>query len=190
MADLPSSLPCARPSFVYWVNINIVRYNVVCINLKPWLPGCRVLPGRVAGLPGRCRVSAGLPGAAGCRGAAGVLPGCCRVLPGAARLCENVCTLPGPAGSCRVLPGAAGCCWVLPGCRVAGLPGQAVRLLRLPYSGPCCFPGTVRATPRGTLRVAHIPALHGLSFSRATSSSSVRGVCSSASGQHARHAVQ
>lgn len=32
-------------------------------HLEPWLPGCRVLPGRVAGLPGRCRVSAGLPGA-------------------------------------------------------------------------------------------------------------------------------
>eukprot|EP00964_Phaeocystis_antarctica_P031567 scaffold17855_cov52-Phaeocystis_antarctica.AAC.3 len=30
--------------------------------VEPWLPGCRVLPGRVAGLPGRCRVSAGLPG--------------------------------------------------------------------------------------------------------------------------------
>ena len=31
--------------------------------LEPWLPGCRVLPDRVAGLPGRCRVR--LPG---CRG--------------------------------------------------------------------------------------------------------------------------
>ena len=35
--------------------------------VEPWLPGCRVLPGRVAGLPGCCRVFAGLPG------------GCCRV---------------------------------------------------------------------------------------------------------------
>ena len=76
--------------------------------IEPWLPGCRVLPGRVAGLPGCCRVSAGLPGAAGCRGAAG----CCRVLPG----CEDVRPLSGAAGCCRVagLPGAAG----LPGCRV------------------------------------------------------------------------
>ena len=32
------------------------------LEVEPWLPGCRVLPGRVAGLPGRCRVSAGLPG--------------------------------------------------------------------------------------------------------------------------------
>ena len=95
--------------------------------LEPWLPGCRVLPGRVAGLPGCCRVSAGLPGAAGCRGAAGccrVLPGaagCCRVLPG----CEDVCPLSGAAGCCRVLPGCrvAGCC------RVAGLPGCAVGAL-------------------------------------------------------------
>jgi hypothetical protein len=58
--------------------------------LTPWLPGCRVLPGRVAGLPGCCRVFAGLPGCAGCR----VCRVCCRVT----------------AGCCRVLPGAAGCC--------------------------------------------------------------------------------
>ena len=69
------------------------------------------MPGRVAGLPGCCRVSAGLPGA-----------GCCRVLPGAAgccqavRMCVHFRVLPGAAGCCRVagLPGAAG----LPGCRV------------------------------------------------------------------------
>jgi hypothetical protein len=99
-------------------------------SVEPWLPGCRVLPGRVAGLPGCCRLFAGLPGAAGCRvcrvSAAGSAAGCCRVLPGA-------------AGCCRVLPGAARlrrcggtsrCCRVLPGaagCRVAGrLPGRAV----------------------------------------------------------------
>ena len=85
------------------------RFSLV----EPWLPGCRVLPGRVAGLPGRCRVSAGLPGAAGCRGAAG----CCRVLPG-------------------VLPGAAGCCQAVRTCVhfrvvVAGSsPGR--RRVRLP----------------------------------------------------------
>jgi hypothetical protein len=46
------------------------------------LPGCRVLPSRVAGLPGWCRGGAGVvPG--WCRGGAGV-PGRCRVLPGAA----------------------------------------------------------------------------------------------------------
>ena len=57
--------------------------------LEPWLPGCRVLPGRVAGLPGCCRVFAGLPGCAGCRVCrvcCRVTAGCCRGLPGAARL--------------------------------------------------------------------------------------------------------
>ena len=48
---------------------------------EPWLPGCRVLPGRVAGLPGCCRVFAGLPGLPGA-GFAGSAAGCCRVLPG------------------------------------------------------------------------------------------------------------
>ena len=47
--------------------------------VEPWLLGCRVLPGRVAGLPGRCRVGAGVPGAGCCRGAAGVLPGAARL---------------------------------------------------------------------------------------------------------------
>ena len=71
--------------------------------VEPWLLGCRVLPGRVAGLPGRCRVGVG--SVPGCRvpGAAGVLPGCCRVLPG----CEDVLmrSLPGAPGWCRVGPG-------------------------------------------------------------------------------------
>ena len=43
--------------------------------VEPWLPGCRVLPGRVAGCQG---VAGSVPG---CR-----VPGCCRVLPGAAGL--------------------------------------------------------------------------------------------------------
>ena len=56
--------------------------HTLTICFEPWLPGCRVLPGRVAGLPGCCRVSAGLPVSCRVPGAAG----CCRVLPGAARL--------------------------------------------------------------------------------------------------------
>ena len=97
--------------------------------IEPWLPGCRVLPDRVAGLPGCCRVSAGLPGAGCCRG----------VLPGALPGCEDVRTL--PSGCCRVLPGAAG----LPGCRVAGCCRVA---------GLCCR-GSCRAVCCLNCRIAH-----------------------------------
>jgi hypothetical protein len=73
-------------------------------DLSSGLPGCRVVPGQVAGLPGWCRGGAGVvPG--WCRGGAGVVPGC---------------RVPGAAGCCRV---AAGCCRV---CRVAGLPGTGL----------------------------------------------------------------
>ena len=103
---LPAAFPRSR-----CLSCLTLTHPLIVSRLEPWLPGCRVLPGRVAGLPGCCRVSAGLPGAGCCR----VLPGaagCCRVLPG----CEDVCPLSGAAGCCRVagLPGAAG----LPGCRV------------------------------------------------------------------------
>jgi hypothetical protein len=73
--------------------------------------------------PGWCRVpgwrrgGAGLPAAGYCR----VLPGAAGLLPG----CEGVRALPGAAGCCRGV--LAGCCRVLPGCRVAGLPGRAVK---------------------------------------------------------------
>ena len=106
-------------------------------------PGCRVAGccrvARVAGLPGCCRVFAGLPGAAGCRVCRVCCRVCCRVLPGAAGSAAGCCrVLPGAAGCCQaetmwghfqVLPGAAGCCRVagLPGCQFAGrLPGRAV----------------------------------------------------------------
>jgi hypothetical protein len=95
-------------------------------DLSSGLPGCRVVPGQVAGLPGWCRGGAGVvPG--WCRGGAGVVPGWCRGGAG----------VPG-AGCCRVLPGS---CRVLPGlsgCRVAGnrVAGSGCR-------GSCrdCFPG-------------------------------------------------
>ena len=102
---------------------------LLCI--EPWLPGCGVLPGRVAGY---CRV---LPGVAGSRGAAGrgAAGGAAGVLPGvllgcqAVRTCGHLQVLPGAAGSCRQLPGPAG---VLPGpagsCRVVAGSLPRVRL--------------------------------------------------------------
>jgi hypothetical protein len=61
----------------------LTRWGKTCAKhpIEPWLPGCRVLPGRVAGLPGCCRVFARLPGLPGA-GFAGSAAGCCRVLPG------------------------------------------------------------------------------------------------------------
>ena len=80
-------------------------------NLEPWLPGCRVLPGRV--------------GQAGCRVGAGTVPGCrvpvrCRVQPGA-------------AGCCWVLPQAVRMC-----CHFQVLPGAArLPVCRVRLSGSC-----------------------------------------------------
>ena len=100
---------------------------LLCI--EPWLPGCGVLPGRVAGY---CRV---LPGVAGSRGAAGrgAAGGAAGVLPGVLLGCQAVRTcghlqvlpgaVPGAAGCCRQLPAAAGSCRGPAGsCRV--LPGR------------------------------------------------------------------
>ena len=84
--------------------------------VEPWLPGCRVLPGRVAGLPGPgcCRVFAGLP----------VLPGA-----GFAGSAARLRRCGGTSGCCRVLPGAAGCCRVAGVAGVAGFAGLLTVLL-------------------------------------------------------------
>jgi hypothetical protein len=68
-------------------------------DLSSGLPGCRVVPGQVAGLPGWCRGGAGVPGAGCCR----VLPGSCRVLPGLSgcRVAGNRVAGSGCRGSCR-----------------------------------------------------------------------------------------
>ena len=109
--------------------------------IEPWLPGCRVVPGRGAGLPGGAGVVPGW-----CRGGARVVPGCW--VPGAAGVLPGAAPgrLPGAAGSCqavrtvRALPQCcAGGCWVLPG--LPGLPG--CRVAGSGCRGPCrgCVPG-------------------------------------------------